>query len=72
MSAFTPKVKDMDKLTCTYDELGRVTGRTLNTTAEGITLDALGRATTAANALGSFITGYVNASARRRGSGGSL
>ena len=56
-----PRVKDVDKVACTYDELGRVTGRTLNAPAESITLDALGRATAATNALGSFITGYVNA-----------
>lgn len=54
----------VDKITYTYDELGRRTGRTLNTTAESITLDALVRATAATNALDSFVTGYVNATAR--------
>ena len=59
-----PLTGKVDKITYTYDELGRVTGRTLNTTAESITLDVLGRVTAATNALGSFLTGYVNATAR--------
>lgn len=59
-----PLTGTVDTITYTYDELGRQTGRTLNATAESITLDALERATTATNALGSFITGYVNATAR--------
>ena len=53
-----------DKVTYTYDELGRRTGRTLGGTAESATLDALGRAVAESNALGNFTTSYVNTTAR--------
>ncbi len=50
----------------TYDELGRVLGRTINGAANQTSLvyDALGRVTSETNGLGMFSTAYVDETAR--------
>jgi RHS repeat-associated protein len=47
-----------------YDELGRVTTRTVNGVASSFTRDALGRLTGETNALGAFTYGYDGVSER--------
>jgi RHS repeat-associated protein len=53
-----------DTLTYTYDELGRVTNRTLNTSGVGWVYDALGRVTSETNPLGAFAYTYDGVTAR--------
>jgi RHS repeat-associated protein len=53
-----------DTVTYFYDALGRATNRSIASVAETVSLDALGRATTLTNALGSFTNLYVGATAR--------
>ena len=50
----------------TYDQLGRVVGRSINGAANQTSLvyDALGRVTSETNGLGAFSTAYVNQTAR--------
>lgn len=59
-----PLAGDVDKINYSYDELGRITGRTVSGAAESRTLDALGRRTSESNALGAFNISYVNATDR--------
>ncbi len=47
-----------DTLTLAYDDLGRVTSRTLDSTAESVTYDALGRVTSVTNPLDTFTVAY--------------
>jgi len=53
-------------ITYTYDQLGRVLGRSINGTANqaSVTYDALGRITSETNGLGPFSTAYVNTTGR--------
>lgn len=55
-----------DTIAYTYDELGRVVERTINTTANetDISYDVLGRVDQVINPLGTFTYGYVNATGR--------
>ena len=55
---------DNDTITYNYDELGRVTGRAINSVAETAVFDALGRVTNTVNPLGTFTPAYVNATRR--------
>jgi RHS repeat-associated protein len=56
-----------DVIQYSYDELGRVTRRAINSVASSVVYDALGRVTTATNPLGTFTYSYVNATARLSG-----
>lgn len=49
-----------------YDELGRVTGRSINGAANSMSMvyDPLGRVTSESNSLGTFTTAYLNQTAR--------
>jgi RHS repeat-associated protein len=47
-----------------YDELGRLSGRSINSVAATSVYDELGRVTSVTNALGSFTYGYVNQTSR--------
>ena len=53
-----------DTIAYSYDELGRVTTRSINSVAVKMTYDALGRVTAVTNALGSFTTGYYGTTSR--------
>jgi hypothetical protein len=55
-----------DTIAYTYDQLGRATTRTLNGAAHSVTwaFDALGRVTSEANVLGSFVYGYDGVTSR--------
>jgi RHS repeat-associated protein len=55
-----------DTITFSYDQLGRVTNRSINGTANAATwtFDSLGRVSSATNKLGTFNYSYVNASNR--------
>ena len=55
-----------DTITLGYDELGRVTNRSVNGTAnsETLTFDSLGRVSTDANKLGTFTNTYVGVTSR--------
>ncbi len=53
-----------DTVTYQYDELGRVTNRAINSVAQKLTFDPLGRVTNLTNALGSFTNTYVGATTR--------
>jgi RHS repeat-associated protein len=53
-----------DTISYTYDQLGRVAGRSINSVAQSLTYDAIGRTTNVTNALGSFTYGYVGNSSR--------
>jgi YD repeat-containing protein len=55
-----------DTIAYVYDELGRVVGRTINTTANEVEIsyDALGRVSQITNPLGVFDYTYVNATGR--------
>ena len=57
-----PLVNDM--VSYSYDELGRVVGRSINGTSLSLSYDALGRVTGETNALGTFSYGYDGASGR--------
>lgn len=46
-----------------YDELGRITNRSINGASEQWTFDNLGRVTASTNALGSFSSAYVGPTA---------
>ena len=53
-------------ITYTYDQLGRIVGRSINGAANQMSMsyDALGRITSETNGLGSFSTAYVDQTAR--------
>jgi RHS repeat-associated protein len=53
-------------ITYTYDQLGRVVGRSINGAANQMSMvyDALGRVTSETNPLGNFTTAYVNTTGR--------
>lgn len=53
-----------DTIVFHYDELGRVSSRSINRTVESYTFDALGRLRTITNVLGRFSYLYTNASTR--------
>src|SRR5437899_11248181 len=53
-----------DTVTYGYDELGRVTNRAIDSVAQTVVYDALGRVTQLTNVLGSFTNSYVNATFR--------
>jgi RHS repeat-associated protein len=55
-----------DTITFSYDQLGRVTNRSINGTANSATwtFDSLGRASSVANKLGTFNYAYVNVTNR--------
>ncbi len=47
-----------------YDQLGRLSSRTINSVAQALTYDALGRVTMVTNALGVFTNSYVDETPR--------
>src|SRR5688572_5911701 len=49
-----------DTITYTYDELGRIKRRGINSAEQQVTYDALGRVTVVTNLLGSFTNSYVS------------
>jgi RHS repeat-associated protein len=49
-----------DVISYTYDSLERVSSRSINGVTSSVIYDALGRVTSATNALGNFIYNYVN------------
>ncbi|HEX5152710.1 MAG TPA: RHS repeat-associated core domain-containing protein [Parafilimonas sp.] len=53
-----------DVITYTYDSLGRESSRSINGVASSVVYDALGRTTSAINALGTFGYSYVNQTKR--------
>lgn len=53
-----------DAITYFYDELGRVTNRAINSVAQKLTFDTLGRVAILTNALGTFSNTFVGASGR--------
>ena len=53
-----------DTIAYTYDELGRVASRSIDSVAQSLTYDALGRVTGVTNALGAFGYTYVGSSGR--------
>jgi RHS repeat-associated protein len=53
-----------DVITFAYDELGRVTSRSVNSVSASATFDVMGRTATATNPLGTFDYNYVNATGR--------
>src|SRR5947208_13956718 len=55
-----------DTITFSYDQLGRVTNRSINGTANAAnwTFDSLGRVSSATNKLGTFNYAYLNVSNR--------
>lgn len=53
-----------DAVGYTYDELGRVTSRTLNGVTTTWQYDALGRLTTLGDPIGNFVYGYVGSTGR--------
>jgi RHS repeat-associated protein len=53
-----------DTITYSYDELGRVKDKAINSVNQTFTFDALGRVTASTNALGSFTYTYVTNTAR--------
>jgi RHS repeat-associated protein len=53
-----------DTITYSYDELGRVKDKAINSVNQTFTFDALGRVTASTNALGSFSYTYVTNTAR--------
>ena len=53
-----------DTISYTYDELGRVSTRTIDTKAVKLTYDALGRVSSVTNVLGTFTNNYVGATFR--------
>ena len=50
-----------DTITCQYDELGRTTNRAINSAAQNVAYDALGRVTALTNAPGSFTNKWHDA-----------
>lgn len=54
----------VDVIAYTYDALGRVTGRSINGSTQGVALDALGRPTEVANALDTFKYAYADETSR--------
>jgi RHS repeat-associated protein len=53
-----------DVISYTYDELGRVSSRTINKVPSSVVYDSLGRITSANNALGIFTYNYVDVTNR--------
>jgi hypothetical protein len=53
-----------DTVTYFYDELGRVTNRAINSVAQKLTFDSLGRVLNLTNVLGTFSNTFVGASGR--------
>ena len=53
-----------DTVTYFYDELGRVTNRAINSVAQKLTFDSLGRVVNLTNALGTFSNTFFGASGR--------
>ncbi|MDD2710648.1 MAG: hypothetical protein PHV34_21930, partial [Verrucomicrobiae bacterium] len=53
-----------DVIQYSYDELGRVTSRAINSVASSVVYDALGRVSSATNPLGTFNYNYINTTAR--------
>jgi RHS repeat-associated protein len=53
-----------DTVTYQYDPLGRLTNRAIDSVAQSITYDVLGRVTVLTNALGGFTNTYVNTTFR--------
>jgi RHS repeat-associated protein len=53
-----------DTVSYTYDELGRIATRTLNSVSTSYTYDVLGRLTTLGDPLGSFTHAYVGTTSR--------
>jgi RHS repeat-associated protein len=53
-----------DNIVYTYDELGRIKGRSINGIANSMSYDSLGRLISNVNALGTFTYSYVNATNR--------
>lgn len=53
-----------DTIAYSYDVLGRVSGRTLNSTSSSWTYDALGRLATQVDPIGTFAYSYVGATGR--------
>ncbi|HWA11397.1 MAG TPA: RHS repeat-associated core domain-containing protein [Opitutaceae bacterium] len=55
-----------DTISYTYDELGRVTGQSIDSTSNpsSVVYDSLGRVTSVTNLLGTFTYGYLNHTSR--------
>ena len=53
-----------DTTTFSYDELGRVASRAINSVTNSVSYDSLGRVTSAMNSIGNFTYSYTNTTAR--------